>query len=256
MADFKAKRMTKKVRFNEKVEVFLIPSKNEERELGSDWIRFSQVKPLLNKSTNLKKPCSCNLDSFHENNTAKHHQKVKDSIDFYLRRTDKTSCDLANTKPSWSCTARVETPRDGRFGSYRRQIGPKTPFRREGTFPSKHSPKFNKSVANLSPLCRGVFLGSRAHDQFSEILAIYGNNPRLTTAKSGFSANSGFSEPIFVPGAVSRTEVKTRCSSIELFPYFKRSTPLLRSVQTACSVVPHQRNLKGENNVSWKWLYL
>ena len=223
MADRLGKKTTpiKKVRFNENVQVFIIQAENRRstvlRNLPSDWISFPNTKPLSEK---LKEPLN---GTGHL--TSRQYSTSGDLINSYLQRKIKqplTYWDVIKTYPSLTPTAPI-----GREGLT-------TPAKR-GPFPSTSFPHL-RGFSTLNQRITTPSFPRRTTDknsQFSEILAIYGNNPSLRTDKTP--------QPEFLVGNLKKAQVKVDTvsgayheefrktnqksgvtSSTAIFPYFKR----------------------------------
>ena len=235
---------TKKVRFNDKVQVFLIPRKNLgncgarfDRPSGSTWVQFSQTKPLSRRLT-----VSSSTPSFQEAIRGRHYfqEPLDTSVDFGWKRLVAERYVLPSPNACHSEPKRAQmlhVPRDldsvrghdGGHFSY--QAMPKTPFVHEKRFSGKPNLALqSKSATNRSAKFHPIILENRGYHHrrgggsVSEILAVYGNNPRLATAKAGFSEISPHTAPEAI-GDVERS--KQTCASFGFFPNIKRSTPVV-----------------------------
>ena len=258
MTEDKARKITKKVRFNEKIEVFLIPSEINEADQrlgvsGIDWIRFSRVKPLVRKPTEKKLRTAFTI---RENIRRQHHQNREDLSDFAWQRNDKhelLGCGIKNPKQTPSWLHRLQIPRNVESSSgytyYQRQVVPET-FARGKCLRNSPVCALHKPITNMSPKFRAMIMGSNYRQQFSEILAIYGNNSTTTT-------KAEFLEPRHVaPQTTNMSEHKKRGTSADhKLPYLIRTAPITCTVHSAYSV-PSRRDLTEDNIISWKWLYL
>lgn len=232
---------SKKVRFNEKVQVFIIQAENRRsttlRSLPNDWIRFAQAKPLSDK---LKEPLNRSISSFGTRDlTPNQHHTTDDLINFYLQRKVKqpsTYWDVMKSSPPFTPT--VQIARGEFITQTKRAPFPSTPFSHQRRFSTLTQPTTNP------PLQKRTL---NKHGQFSEILAIYGNNPSLRTNRP--------SQPEFLIGNfkgpqaseinssfnVRETTHEGRTTfSTEIFPYIKRSQGL------------SQRQLKPTNYFFYK----
>jgi hypothetical protein len=212
----------KKVRFNEKVQIFIIQAENRRsttlRNLPSDWTRFAHAKPLSEK---LKEPLNQSSLSFGTGLfTPRQCRTSEDLINFYLQRKAKqpfTYWDVIKTNPSLAFTPTIQTCREVLTTQAKRGPFPSIPFPHQRRFPA-----LSQRTTTSSLMKNG---------QFSEILAIYGNNPSLRTNKE--------SQPEFLTGNFKKPQVgeindtfneklgKTHpergtTSSTAILPYFKR----------------------------------
>ena len=217
---------SKKVRFNEKVQVFIIQAENRRsttlRSLPNDWIRFAQAKPLSDK---LKEPLNRSISSFGTRHlTSNQHHTADDLINFYLQRKVKqpsTYWDVMKASPPFTPTLQIAREE---FITQTKRPLPSTPFSHQRRFSTLTQPTANPSLQKKT---------LNKHGQFSEILAIYGNNPSLRTNKP--------SQPEFLIQNLKRPhaseingsfdvreathEKRTTCST-EIFPDIKRSQGL------------------------------
>ena len=226
MADSLQKKSTtiKKVRFNENVQVFIIEAENRRstilRNLPSDWIPFPNTKPLTEKLNE-----SLNQSFGTRHLTSRQCSTSEDLINSYLQRKVKqpfTYWDVIKTYPSFTSTAPISRERLT------------TPAKR-GSFPSTYFPHL-RGFSTLNQRITTPSFPRRTTDknsQFSEILAIYGNNPSLKNDKKP--------QPEFLDGNLKKAQVKVDkisgafheefrktnqergvASSTAIFPYFKR----------------------------------
>lgn len=234
---------SKKVRFNEKVQVFIIQAENRRsttlRNLPSDWIRFAHAKPLSDK---LKEPLNRSISSFGTRHlTANQHHTTDDLINFYLQRKVKqpfTYWDVMKASAPFIPT--VQVAREEFITQAKRPPFPSSPFPHQRRFSTLSQP-------TTTPPHQKRTLSK--HGQFSEILAIYGNNPSLRTNKpsqpeflignfkgaQGTEINGTFGEKL-----KKTTHEGGTTSSTEIFPFFKRSQGL------------SQRQLKSANYYPYK----
>ena len=230
---------TKKVRFNDKVQVFLIPRKNLgdcstrfNRPSASTWVQFSQTKPLSRRLT-----VSGSTPSFQEAIRGRHVQEpLASSVDCGWKRLAERyvlpSPNACHTEPKRAQGLHV--PRDldsvrGHDGHFSYQAMPKTPFVHEKRFWTKPNLALSKSATNRSAKFHPIILENRGYHHrrgegpVSEILAVYGNNPRLATAKAGFSSEISHT----TPEAIGDVESKQTCASFGFFPNIKRPAPVV-----------------------------
>jgi hypothetical protein len=217
----------KKVRFNEKVQVFIIQTENRRsttlRNLPSDWIRFAHAKPLSEK---LKEPLNRSTLGFGTGHlTPRQYRTSEDLINFYLQRRSKqpfTYWDVMKANPSLALAPTLQITREELTTPAKRGSFPTTPF--------PHQRRFSNlsQSTTTSPFQRRTL---DKNGQFSEILAIYGNNPSLRTNKPAELLIGTFKDTQVgeVKGTIHEKlnktpshERKTPTSSTEIFPYFKR----------------------------------
>ena len=223
----------KKVRFNEKVQVFIIQSEIGRSEtlqnLPADWIQFAHAKPLSGK---LKDPLNQSISSHLSNRclTSSQYATSQSLINFYLQRRAKkpfTYWDVVKaSSASLALSPTVPVPQKEAIAPPKNRMFPGTPFPHQTRLYSLGQ----STIAN--PFQRRSF---DKHGQISEILAIYGNNPSLRVGKD--------SEPKCLIGNFKDTKVGTMnetiradkfdqtshkrvTSSAETFPYLKRSQRL------------------------------
>jgi hypothetical protein len=217
MAESLAKKTTpiKKVRFNEKVQVFIIQAEDRKsttlRSLPNEsWIPFAGTKPLSEK---LKE-------------SPRQYRTSEDLINSYLHRKAKqpfTYWDVIKTNPSLAFTPTIPIGREELT----------TPAKR-GPFPSTSFPHlrgfsyFNQRIT--TPSCPRRTM-DRKNGQFSEILAIYGNNPSLRSDKKprpDFLTSSIKGAQVNVQGAfrdeLKRTHQEKGATGSTIFPHFKSAS--------------------------------
>ena len=229
MADSLGKKATtrKKVRFNEKVQVFIIQAENRKstilRNLPSDWIPFPNTKPLSDK---LNEPLNQSFGAGHL--PSRQCSTSEDLINSYLQRNVKqpfTYWDVIKTYSSFTPTAPI-----GREGLT-------TPAKR-GSFPSTSFPH----LRGFSPLNHRITTPSfprRTTDknsQFSEILAIYGNNPSLRNDKKH--------QPEPLAGNLKKAQVKVDTISGAFHDEF-RKTAQERGVTSSTAIFPYFKRPEG-----------
>ena len=246
MADSLTKKTSpsKKVRFNEKVQVFIIQAENRRsttlRNLPSDWIRFAHAKPLSDK---LKEPLNRSISSFGTRHvTANQHHATDDLINFYLQRKVKqqpfTYWDVMKARAPFTPT--VQIAREEFITQAKKATLPSTPFPHQRRFSTLSHPTTTPSLQKRT---------LNEHGQFSEILAIYGNNPSLRTNKpsqpeflignfEGYQAGE-------INGTLGEKLKKTiyeggTTSSTEIFPYLKRSQGLSQRPLKSTNYYPHK----------------
>lgn len=187
-------RKVKKVRFNEKVQVYIIQGEDKKstylRSLPTDWIRFVQEKPLSEKP---KEPYKPDFGAGHL--TPRQYRASDDLINFYLQRKEKqpfTYWDVIKTNPSLTSSSNTRFPQV-ELTSPKNRLFPNTPFSTQRRFSTPISQSSTQSLPRRTL--------DNKHGQFSEILAIYGNNPCLRTART--------SQPEFFIGNMKNTQVTT-----------------------------------------------
>ena len=225
--------VTKKVRFNEKVQVYLIPSRYDlleaqfVRNPSINWMPFTQIKPLFRKTS--RSPSLQTLGDIHRE---RNPQTPGDFFGF-LRNAETARSSLGSLELTLPSTPRIMARKNTLPAkhAHQRTLTSKemTARGRRPGFQSS-TPITKAATAGLSPLCRQIKMGDRGREEFHEILTIYGNNPLIKTK---------FSERGNSENTVTYTGGEASSPAVDI--YFNRSPSMMRPTHSACSVIPRDR---------------